>query len=498
MAAPGMKDSEVIADVVTTPVSAVPDEEVQELDKLGLQEVADNIDVLAKYMQTEAHDWHNRTRGAVLGIISAIPKVGAAISMLIGLFWPANKVDIWVALNAEEYVRNIVRQEIFEFEMQQHKSEIEALEAAISRYDTVALTEKGNFLSIWIWQADRLCIQLRNSANRIHLLLHIVTVAVLHIAAMHERFTFGEEIYGTNNTAAWRKDFVDVFEMYTSNIVPNLFKEWRQWRESQIEIKAWVVRGVWGNITSTPDVSHATVEDKISGEKFAFRVARRNSTTIFSAICEDHKTRMLNEAIADMAACLSPTFAFHKLLPNDTQMQLSPYDKELFGQVFRGPYSHDLLQPLFTALKSFRSRPTRFDQTARDKILEVTIRAGHHVDAIQFWYDHVNSNAMTAGIVAGNSAGGSRHQVDVRNRRIQDLRLEFSRDVLASLQLHFEDGTSTRKFGNEAGWATNIVTCTTPSGYRLSSWAFREDPGPYNTTAISVLRFQFTPEDPSS
>nr|UDN67319.1 insecticidal protein IPD113 [Leptochilus wrightii]8D2J_A Chain A, IPD113_Cow [Leptochilus wrightii]8D2J_B Chain B, IPD113_Cow [Leptochilus wrightii]8D2J_C Chain C, IPD113_Cow [Leptochilus wrightii]8D2J_D Chain D, IPD113_Cow [Leptochilus wrightii] len=452
------------------------------------------VDLLAQYMQVEAHDWHNRVRGAILGLISAVPKVGAAISRLIGLFWPANKVDIWEALRAEEYIRNIVQQELFEFEMRLLENDIQALETTVGRYDTAALTEKGNFLSIWISQADALYIRMRNSTNNIHLLLHMVTVSTLHLAALHERLTFGEELYGTNNSTNWTRDLVDKFETYTSDLIPNVFKRWKEWRPTQIEISAWVRRGSCGNLTCRPDVSYATVEDKISGALFSFQATNRNSTTLFLEVCEDHKTRMVNEAIADMASCLSPTFAFHKLLPDDIQTQFSPYDRQQFGQVFRGPYSQDLSHGLWTAFKNFRSRTTRSDQTLRDRILEVIIRAGHHVDAIQFVYDHSNPNLTTPGTVAGNAAGGTRHQVDVRDRPIQELRMEFSQDVLASLQLHFEDGTSTRKFGNELGWATRILTCTAPYGYRFSSWAFREDPGPYRTTAISVLRFQFTPE----
>nr|UDN67320.1 insecticidal protein IPD113 [Pyrrosia lanceolata] len=454
------------------------------------------VDLLAQYMQVEAHDWHNRIRGAILGLISLVPKVGAAVSRLIGLFWPANKVDIWEALKAEEYIRNIVQQELFEFEMRLLQDDIEALEMTVARYDRAALTEKGNFLSIWISQADALYIRMRNSTNNIHLLLHMVTVSTLHMAALHERLTFGEELYGTNNSANWTQDLVDKFERYTADLIPSVFKRWKEWRPTQIEIRAWINRGSCGNLTCRPNVSHATVEDKTSGARFSFQSSGSSSTTMFSEICEDHKIRMVNEAIADMASCLSPTFAFHKLLPDDIQAQFSPYDRQEFGQVFRGPYSQDLSHGAWTNFKNFRSRTTRSDQTLRDRILEVIIRAGSHVDALQFIYDHVNPNSMTPGIMAGNAAGGVRHQVDVRDRPIQEVRMEFARDVLASLQLHFEDGTSTQKFGNElfGTWATRILTCTAPYGYRFSSWAFREDPGPYRTTAISVLRFQFTPE----
>nr|UDN67327.1 insecticidal protein IPD113 [Adiantum aethiopicum] len=454
------------------------------------------VDLIDKYMQVQAHDWHNRIRGAILGLISLVPVVGRGVSKLVGLFWPTTKVDIWEALKMEQYIRNIVQQEIFEFEMRLLQSDIAALETTVGRYDrATSLIEKGNFLSIWITQADALYFRMRDSTNNIHLLLHIVTVSTLHIAALHERLTFGEELYGTNNAANWTRDLVDKFRLYTVDLLPSIFRRWKVWREAQIEIRAWIDWGSCGNLSCRPNVSHATVRDKVSGVVLAFRAQNRASTTIFSGLCEGHKTRMQNEAVADMASCLSPTFAFHKLLPDNIQAQFSAFDREQFGQVFRGPYSQDLSYEALTmnVLKSFITSPTTFDHTV-GRVLEVNIRSGHHVDAIRFWYGHLDSNSMTPGIMGGNSGGGTSHQVDVRGRLIQDLRMEFSHDILAALQLHFQDGTFTRKFGNELGWASRVLTCTAPYGYRLSSWAFRQDEGPYRTAAISVLRFQFTPE----
>nr|UDN67333.1 insecticidal protein IPD113 [Doodia media] len=365
------EDSETkIAEVACDPATAGdPAGEVHELDKLALECGSDGIDLLAKRMQVDAHDWHNRLRGAVLGLLSDLP-LGGAISTLVGLFWPATRVNIWEALGMEAYVTNIVRKEIFEFEMRQHESDIEALERSILRYERGLLTEKATALGIWIAQADALSIRLGNSTNRIHLLLHIVTVAVLHMAALHERLTFGEEIYGANNTANWTKELEETFQRYTSDRIPVI-------------------------------------------------------------------------------------------------------------------------------LKTFRMHPTRSDIMLGTRVLQVNVRAGTLLESIQFVYYHPSSpnGIPNWGNIAGNPRGGESFVVDVRTRHIQDLRLEFSRDVLVSLQIRFEDGTSTQKFGNATGWATSAVTCTAPSGYTLNSWDFREDPGPNGTTAISVAGYGFTPDD---
>jgi len=41
-----------------------------------------------------------------------------------------------------------------------------------------------------------------------------------------------------------------------------------------------------------------------------------------------------------MAGCLSPTFEFNTIVPSS---QDPPYDKELFGCMFLGPYTEDVL-----------------------------------------------------------------------------------------------------------------------------------------------------------
>lgn len=49
---------------------------------------------------------------------------------------------------------------------------------------------------------------------------------------------------------------------------------------------------------------------------------------------------MCNDAYTEMAGCLSTTFVFDKIVPSS---QDPPYNKELFGSMFLGPYAQELL-----------------------------------------------------------------------------------------------------------------------------------------------------------
>nr|UDN67329.1 insecticidal protein IPD113.1 [Lygodium flexuosum] len=517
MAAPGLMSSAVtIADGVHDNVSApaategVPDVVVEDhgikILSASAEAEVEETDVVVEqpqpvlqlpdyYIQVNADDWHNRIRSAILQLASGIPVVGNAVSILLGLFWPANRVNIFESIELEQYIRNIVKQEIFEFELRQHMSDIEALEDTVRSYDRAALREKGNFLTAWITQSNILATRLRNSQNNIHLLLHIVTVATLHMAALHERFTFGKELYAEDNTTNWQEDLVAAFRRYAYEVLPVIFRQWKSWRESQVQIETWTRNAQHGVINYRPASSHATVEDRHSGERFVFRRDGIRSTTIFLPVCEDHRTRMGNEAVADMASYISPTFAFHKLLPDDVQRLLHAYDEQQFGRVFRGPYSRDLLWNNVSSSSAidFRSSTNRNDfVTSRHGVVEVNIRAGHHVDAIQFRYGAANSGNVL-GVMAGNNRGGTLRQFDVRHRAIESVRMEFAQNILAAIQLDFDDGTTTRRLGNQLDWPTWVATCTTPFGYTLSSWAYRQDNGPYGTAAPSVLRFQYAP-----
>ncbi|KAH7373231.1 hypothetical protein KP509_17G045100 [Ceratopteris richardii] len=86
-----------------------------------------------------ASDWNNRIRSVVLQLTSKIPEVGAIASFIIGSFWPQDKVDVFEAI--KEDIRNLIRKEILEYELNVHKSEIDGLKMILTRYQEVVVRE---------------------------------------------------------------------------------------------------------------------------------------------------------------------------------------------------------------------------------------------------------------------------------------------------------------------------------------------------------------------
>jgi len=60
----------------------------------------------------------------------------------------------------------------------------------------------------------------------------------------------------------------------------------------------------------------------------------------FDSITKDLKMKLCNNAYTEMAGCLSTTFVFDKIVPSSQDL---PYDKELFGCMFLGPYAEELV-----------------------------------------------------------------------------------------------------------------------------------------------------------
>ncbi|KAH7373230.1 hypothetical protein KP509_17G045000 [Ceratopteris richardii] len=237
-----------------------------------------------------ASDWNNRIRSVVLQLTWKIPEVGAIASFIIGSFWPQDKVDVFEAIKEE--IRNLIRKEILEYELNVHKSEIDGLKMILRRYQEAHHHEKGHFLTNWITEADKLSIIFRQSNNNIHLIHLDITLAILHLAALRERLDFGKELYEEDNTEQWKDDLKDMYKIYVVDFFPNIFKQWRDWRAENIVYQSWTETHFIVILPFFRIESHAKLEDKIGGEIKSYSVDLSDSTTTFEGICRDHKTRM--------------------------------------------------------------------------------------------------------------------------------------------------------------------------------------------------------------
>lgn len=441
---------------------------------------------MAPVVDVRASDWNNRIRDVVMKVSSKIPEVGAVVSIVVGFLWPEDKVDVFQALKAD--MIKLVKKQILEYELNLHQSEIHALKVIIERYKAAKTHEKGNFLSIWITDADKLSVIFRESTNNIHLIPALITLALLHLMGLRERLLFGKELYQEDNTKQWKEDLEKMYKTYIVDFLPDIFKKWKVWRAEQVEINAWVKTHPTGVPPFFMFESHATVVDTITGETKRFFRDNQNSKTCFARICEDHKSRMCNDATSDMAGCISTTFVFDKLLP-DNKNKFPKYDKVVFGRMFKGPYAQDLCYTQYDN-DHCNTRPDHDDYLSNNTgpITKVIIREWNTIDAMQFIYSNRD------GQVAGNAKGGKRHDIDVSRKAIHGLRMGFSNGILTYVQIMYYDGTSSDTYGNRGGWKCNEVFANGPSSYKVSSWSYRVNWGPSGTYGPGVIQLEYTPQ----
>ncbi|MCO5573373.1 hypothetical protein L7F22_027142 [Adiantum nelumboides] len=233
--------------------------------------------------------------------------------------------------------------------------------------------------------------------------------------------------------------------------------------------------------------ANATVVDTITGEKKRFYKDNYNSETYFQSICKDHKTRMKNDASAEMAGAISTSFEFLKLLPDNTR-NFPKYDKKVFGRVYRGPYAQDLCYSKYSD-DNHQTRPNYDDYSPNSgQITKVIIREWNTIDAMQFIY------ANRQGQLAGNPNGGAKHDIDVTRKPIYGLRMGFSNNLLTYVQILYYDGTSSETYGNRSGWQCYEALANGPSAYKLSSWSYKVNRGPGGTYGPGAIQLEYAPQ----
>ncbi|MCO5552966.1 hypothetical protein L7F22_006486 [Adiantum nelumboides] len=435
-------------------------------------------------VDVRASDWNNRVRDAAIKIASKIPEVGTVVSFLMNFFWPEDKIDIFQSLKAD--MTKLIKKEILEYELNRHQGELDGLRDIIQRYQAAETHEKGNLLDIWITDADMLSAIFRVSNNNISLIAPTITLALLHLSGLRERLDFGKDLYAEDNTKQWKQDLEDMYKTYIVDFLPTIFQQWKVWREDQIQINQWLSE----HVTTIPPfflyVTHATVVDAVTGETIEFIQDDLNARTYFQSVCEDHKTRMKNDAFAEMAGAISTTFEFRDLLPENDRINFFKFDKTVFGRVFKGPYAYHLC---FTD-SSFNHMDTRPNQDdySQDSgpMSKIIIREWNSIDAMQFIY------ADRQGQLAGNPKGGMSHEIDVATKPVNGLRMGFTDAILAYIQINYYDGTTSETYGNRGGWQCKEATAMGPSAYKVNSWSYRVNLGPSGTYGPGVIQLEYT------
>jgi hypothetical protein len=453
-------------------------------DEVAEDETAVREEIISKMgrIDVAASDWNNRMRDVSIKLSTKIPVVGQAASIILGIFWPVNKVNIFESIKQD--IANLVDEKILAKELEERQNEIEALHKIIKEYHDAKMVEKRSWLTRWIADSITLNVKLQRSSNNIHFILPTITLALLHLSGLRERLDYGKEIYGEDNTAVWKNELEKTYNEYVVVYFPEIYLKWKVWRADQVVIRKWLEQHV---ITIPPfyvNESHATVDDKVSGARRQYYKDWSASLNIFESITNDHKTKMCNDAYTEMAGCLSTTFDFNLIVPDSKD---PPYNKEVFGRMFLGPFAEELL--MGTGVHGeprYRRVLDHNDYDAnKGSLKQMVIREWNTIDAMQFVY--VNG----AGRLAGNANGGMEHKLDVVNKYVNGMRMGYSNGLLCFVQVLYRDNTKSQTFGNRGGWRTQDGVANGPPGYKLRSWSYGVNSGPSNTSGPATMLLEY-------
>jgi hypothetical protein len=181
-------------------------------------------------------------QNAVVKACSAVPKIGSVLGGLVDYVWPEGGPDIWAMV--KDYVEELVREEIHTERVRAFNNRFAGLKQSIERYRTTrTLSKKGIELVAILHTLDQLKVEAVNLEQPQKTLPYLVAVGTVHLAALHEMYQHGPELFTTDSQkykqqdrAADLKDLKDNIASY-SDAAGRARQTAIDWRRGFIEAK---------------------------------------------------------------------------------------------------------------------------------------------------------------------------------------------------------------------------------------------------------------------
>ena len=437
--------------------------------------------------------WNNRIRGVTIGIMGEVPVVGTAISMMMEVFWPsdqANSDTIWAQL--QKQTQSMIDKAILQQEIRKLTAKINSLRDALDEYVHAGIKDKSAKLEIALHNADEIHNDIAVSANKIHLLPLASTAAYMHFLMLRERHLFADKIYSDPAAGAEFRlaKFRYLMETYF-RFFDETYPKWLKWRMQFIEVKRETEMTNSGFGGSNYYTVYFKARDKkinrvIEYQSRMFTLAQwptviddyqdvRNAEKKLGRLVKPIQTLFEADAVRVMMYAYAPIWDIQHLLPEavKNKQDVVPKLKELWIGPLSGSTIGWTENGVFTT--KMEDRPGTINQ--------INLRAGDLIDAMQFEYEGHR------GHLAGNSAGGTPHQIEVPDgARVCGAKLGFYDRQIRSIQFIFSNGEVSKEFGNRAKLKTAEILLEPSSAFEICSARFRTLKRK-NTTGIGVISF---------
>ncbi|XP_056425997.1 uncharacterized protein LOC130367547 isoform X2 [Hyla sarda] len=393
--------------------------------------------------------WTSRMKKGLVTITGAIPPVGGVpigkiIGFLLNLFWPESQPDIWSLI--KDQVEGLIDEKILEFELQERRNEIRAIQKTMRSYVDARIREKGSWISTLIHACNELFYKLTQSKNSMQFIPLVVTHSTLHLLILKERLLHGKEMYVEDNTEVWRKELEDQISSY-KDFIKDIYAKWVEWRKSKINVK---VGASFNTFMRFRWVQYVEIYDEMGKDSVKYYDPFSSGPYVpdhFRPICEGVKRKIFGFRNGEMLQILVPTFYLDNFIPgNEDNPSVIPSAMSIASF---GPISPQL----DGGDESSRLYSPDDDNTGGGDVTSINVRQDHFfylseewsfIESFQVFY------STGAGSIYGGSSGAKLHKIPLDNRRVKSIQFCYDDSKQAEVTIRFSDGNSTGPMGIRA------------------------------------------------
>lgn len=436
--------------------------EIEEKDRLSLGWLVFEIKTMDPKL--ELHTWHNTVRQITISVSEEIPTVGAAVSTLLGVFWPKDEKTVFQL--AEKEVTELIDKKIREFEFGLIIGLVGRLKISLKRYKEMGLLSED--LRTVVDNVDGLFSHLKESTYVKYLMPQIITTFQTHLMVLKELKYHQKNIY--KGTLTWEKDVMNTYNKY-KELVEKTYASWNRWRSEQIETNIQTNSGNQGS------QNYGHTWDKVSGERVDFIYEGGTPHRGFKEEVLATKDRMLRMAQAKFAGIVCHCWEFKSYLRNELYKAEEALSKLQY--LIIGPYSSATVG-VRQAYGYYGPSAYKDNFQGEDPADTITIYSGKVVYGMELDCDDMHS-----GIIGERK--GKKHALKQAyevyslkgQHRFVGAKMKFSKSVLCSICFisgaEGHKNTSSEMMGDGEDWNGKSIEFDLVPNFALTGVAYAVD-----------------------
>lgn len=415
---------------------------------------------------------NNIARQVLLAGLGKIPEVGGIIAGIIGFIWKEIKPEVGDLIAAsEQRMKSWVRGFVAQYDHQFLENKLSGLHSNLDEYvNATNPEERRRWLDACLAQFNDAQGFFAKGNYTPGTVSMAVDVATMHLTLLRERVVYCKEIFGDEavNIASFRKRLKDAIAEYQKFVLEVAIPAEVEWRgdENQLAIDS----------LDNYKIHSRVIHDYVVRQVYRFATDPSRRIGGDPEVLSDYYRR---QAIGSYAAALEANVAdaarlWTLLDPDAAGSHPIALDRVVWvgpctGLIYKDGNAHGAIQTV--------------KRECHGVLKKIVVREGNEIDYLEFVFaDH-----PCAGI--GDKSGGAQHVVEISEGK-SIVRVDTWWDwELVGIQFFFDDGSSTRKFGDRTGMGLYQQSASYPD-HRLSG--FRAE-GSRESNIGNAVSFGFSP-----